>query len=139
MKPLIKKTRGPVLLIPNRDIHVGVSKYTKMTQFGGTKQMFGDLYACIAALPMAVQNNASEIVLEVEGERPRRHKVKDAVRHLEADPIRLAPYLNGFGNVEDPKFGLNLAPGNHHSSLQFMVDKVQARQRKRAKSHLLIA
>lgn len=127
--------RGPVLLIPGREVHVGIKKALKMSQFNSKDQaMFGDLHACIAALPMAIQNNASEIVIEVEGERPRRHKVKTAIEHLERDWWRLAVYLKGFGNVEDPKFGINVAPGHHVSHLELRAEAAARREKQRHKA-----
>lgn len=107
----MKVAIGPLLIdtedrFEKNQVHVGVERET------WADPNFSDFAACVAALPLALRLPASEIVIERKGNRSRVYSVRAVQEEMRRHPERTVG-CSGLGNIDDPHYGLNIAPGHH--------------------------
>lgn len=120
----MKVSVGPIVIdtsdtFEKNQVHVGVDRET------WADPNFTDFQACVAALNIAAKLPASEIVVERIGCRSRVYTVAEVKAHLRRHPEQ-SMGNNGLGNVEDPKYGINIAPGHYIPIDRLRRKKAQA-------------
>jgi len=119
----MKIQMGPIFLDTEdrrekNQVHVAVDRQT------WADPHFSDLQACAAALKIARVLPASEIAVERRGCRTRIYQVRDVEEQLRRNPF--IGMQGGIGNVEDPRWGMNIAPGQYISNSSLKAFKRKA-------------